>query len=379
MNITMVSDVLGSETNGTTIATMNLYNYLKSIGHKVSFLCADQSKKGQEGYYVVPNLNVGPFNNYVKKNGVNLAKPNKDIIYNAIKDADLVYIMIPLMLGCAATKLAHELNKPIIAGFHMQAQNFSSHFFMQNFSLVNKAVYKYIYKHVYRYLDAVHYPTNFIKHDFESKVKRNTNGYVISNGIHSYVKKRAIAKPQELEDKIIILTTGRYSKEKDQMTLLKAVNHSKYKDKIQLILAGQGPLEKKFKKYSNKLPNYPIFKLFDRHEIIDVLNYSDIYVHPALAELEGIACLEAICVGKLTIVSDSKNSATKNFAATKDCIFKHKNPRDLARVIDYFIEHPEEKAKMEGIYLESASKFDQSKCMEKMGEMVNTIVLNHNK
>lgn len=379
MNITIVSDVLGAETNGTTIATMNLYNYLKKVGHNVSFLCADQSKIGQDGYYVVPNLNVGPFNGYVKRNGVVLAKPDKKIINDAIKDADLVYIMIPLALGSAATKMAHEMNKPIIAGFHMQAQNLSSHFFMQNVKAFNKLVYKHIYKKVYQYLDGIHYPTEFIKHDFESKIKKNTPGYVISNGIHAYVQKREVCKPIEYQDKIVILSTGRYSKEKDQITLVKALHYSKYKDKIQLILAGQGPLENKLRKAAKGLPNEPLFKLFDRKEIIDVLNYSDIYVHPATAELEGIACLEAICVGKLTIVSDSEDSATKGFAADPKCIFKKHDYKDLASKIDYFIEHPEEKKRMEDIYLSNAGKYDQAKCMDKMGAMVDAIVQSHNK
>ncbi|MGM9971800.1 MAG: glycosyltransferase [Anaeroplasmataceae bacterium] len=379
MNITIVSDVLGEENNGTTIVTLNLYNYLKKQGNNVSFLCADQAKIGQEGYFVVPNLNVGPFNGYVKKNGVTLAKVDKDVVYEAIKDADLVYIMIPLSLGAAAAKMAYEMDKPLIAGFHMQAQNLSSHIFMQNVKAVNKFIYKYIYKHVFRYLDAIHYPTEFIKNDFESNIKRKTNGYVISNGIHSYVKKMDIPKPLELEDKIVVLSTGRYAKEKDQITLIKAMKYSKHKDKIELILAGKGPMEKKYRKTAKKVGINPIFKFYDRHEIIEVLNYCDIYVHPAVAELEGIACLEAMCIGKLTIVSDSKNSATKNFAAGPNCIFKHRKPKDLARVIDYYIDNPEEKREMEEIYLSQAGKYDQEKCMEKMGEMVLEVVKNHKK
>lgn len=378
MNITIVSDVLAEETNGTTIVTMNLYNYLKSIGHNVSFLCAYQEKKGLDGYYVVPNLNVGPFNGYVKKNGVNLAKADKSIIYEAIKDADLVYVMIPLHLGIKTVKMAHKLNKPIIAGFHMQAENFSSHFFMQKSKMFNKIVYKYIYKHMFKYTDAIHYPTEFIRNEFESSIKKSTNGYVISNGIHSYVKKRDIEKPSELKDKIVITTTGRYSKEKDQITLLKAIKYSKYKDDIQLILAGEGPLEKKYRKISKKFKNKPIFKLFKRNEIIDVLNYSDLYVHPAVAELEGIACLEAMCIGKMTIVSDSKKSAPRLFAASKECIFKARNPKDCARLIDYYIENKEDTMRLSEIYLNRANSYNQDECMKKMGEMIDNVVSNHN-
>lgn len=378
MKITIVSDVLGEENNGTTLVTMNLYRYLKAYGHEVCFLCADESKKGIDGYYVVPNLNLGPFNSYVKKNGVSLAKPKKDIIELAVKDADLVYIMIPLALGAATAKIAYEMNKPIIGGFHMQAENFSSHVHMQNINWFNKAVYKFIYKHMFKYLDAIHYPTQFIRDTFEHNIKRETNGYVISNGVNNYIKKIDAKKPDEYRDKIVILSSGRYSREKDQITLIKAIYKSKYKDQIQLILAGKGPLQKKYEKAGRKLKNKPLLKFYSRDEIINVLNYADLYVHPAIMELEGIACTEAISIGKLVIVCDSKKSATKNFAVSPDLIFKDRKPSDLASKIDYIIENPKLKSKYESMYMAEAINFNQDKCMESMINMIEEVYKKHN-
>lgn len=377
MRITIVSDVFGEENNGTNVATMNLYRHLISKGNKVSVLCAMQSKKGQEGFYVVPNLNVGPFNNYVKKVGVSLAKPQKDVVIEAFKDAEVVYIMIPLLLGIMSAKVAYEMNKPIIVGFHMQAENFSSHFHLQNVEFFNKKVYKFIYKHVYKYASAIHYPTEFIKNIFEKNINKITPGYIISNGINSFVQKKIVSKPKELEDKIVILSSGRYSREKDQITLLKAIRLSKYNDKIQVILAGAGPLEKKYRRYGKKLANEPILKFFTRSEMVDVLNYADFYIHTAVMELEGIACLEAISIGKMTLVSDSKKSATSEFAASPECIFKHRNPHDLAGKIDYFIEHKDEVLKLEEIYLSKASNYEEDKCMEKMNIMIEEVYKKH--
>ena len=170
------------------------------------------------------------------------------------------------------------------------------------------------------------------------------------------------------------MTTGRYSREKSQDTLIKAIKYSKYKSKIQLILGGQGTKEKYYRRLAKNLPIPPIFKFFSRTEIIDVLNYADIYAHPAEVELEGIACLEAIACGKLTIVSNSKLSATKEFAIDEKCIFKNRNPKSLAKVIDYWIEHPEEKAEYEQKYLESANVFNQEECMKKMEKMLFEVI-----
>lgn len=371
MTITVVCDVLGEENNGTTIAAMNLIRFLKSYGHTIRILCADQNKLGQENFYVVPNLNLGKLlNAYVAKVGVSLAKADEEIVKASLLETDHVHIMLPFGLGMKASKMAHEMGLPVTAGFHMQAENFTSYVKLNKLKFLNKVVYKFIYNHVYKYVDAIHYPTNFIKNIFEKAIKKQTNSYVISNGVHSYVKQRTVDKPDVFKDKIVILTTGRYSREKSQDTLIKAIKYSKHKDKIQLILGGQGVKEKYYKKLAKNLPIAPIFKFYSRTEIIDVLNYADIYVHPAEAELEGISCLESICCGKLTIVSNSKLSATKEFAIDEKCVFKNRNPKHLAKIIDYWIEHPEERKVYEQKYLNSANVYNQDECMKKMEQMI---------
>ena len=88
MKIAIVSDVLGEENNGTTIAAMNLINWLKSKGHDVRVICPDPEKATIPGYYIVKTLNVGPFNGYVAKNGVSISRPDKKVIEKALKDID---------------------------------------------------------------------------------------------------------------------------------------------------------------------------------------------------------------------------------------------------------------------------------------------------
>lgn len=371
MIITVVCDVLGEENNGTTIAAMNLIRYMRSQGDTVRILCADQNRIHDKDVYVVPNLDFGRLlDAYVSKVGVTLAKPDEEIIYKALAGADAVHIMMPLLLGMAAAKTAVEMNIPITAGFHMQAENFTSYIKLNKVKKANKRVYKYIYQHVYKYAVGIHYPTEFIKNEFEKNIKQSTPGFVVSNGVNSYFKKIDVKKPDALQNKIVILTTGRYAREKSQDTLIKAIKYSKHKDKIQLILAGQGIKEVYYKIISKDLPIAPVFKLCSREEILNVINYADLYVHTAEIELEGISCLEAISCGKLTIVSDSKLSATKDFAVDDKCVFKNRSPKSLAKVIDYWIEHPVEKAECENKYLMSASVFEQNECMRKTRECI---------
>lgn len=369
MKIAVVCDVLGSENNGTTVAAMNLIRYLIAQGHDVRVICADQDRKGAEGFYVAPTRNFGIFNGYVQKVGVTLAKKDYKLIERALDGVDYVHCMLPFALGKLAAKYCQSHNIPVSAGFHMQAQNLTAYLKVDKLKFLNNLIYRRIYHTFYRHVDGIHYPTEFIKDEFERGIKRKTNGYVISNGVNEEMIRRDVKKPPEYDGQIVILTTGRYAREKAQDVLIKAVAKCRNSQKIRLILAGHGVKEREFKKLAKKLPVKPVFKFFTRQEICDVLNYCDIYVHPAEVELEGIACLEALALGKFTIVSDSPDSATRSFAADESCTFKNRKPKDLARVLDYWIDHPGEREIYRKKYAEMAETLRQGKCMAKMEEM----------
>lgn len=374
MVITVVSDVLGAENNGTTIAAMNLIRVLRAAGHTVRVLCADRCRRGEKDFYIVPNLNLGPLNAYVKSAGVTLAKPDRRVIAAAISGADVVHIMIPLALGHAAVKAAKKQGVPVTAGFHMQAENFTSYIYMNHFRLANWLAYKLMYYRFFRYVDCIHYPTQFIRDIFEREIGRKTVGRVISNGVHDYVARRDAERPPAWEGKIAVVCTGRYSHEKSQETLLKAAALSRYRDDLLLILAGQGPLEKRLRRIGSKLPNPPVMRLFGREEIVDLLNACDLYVHTAEMELEGIACLEAIVCGKVTIVSDSKLSATHAFALDETCVFRNRDAADLARVLDGWIDairsDPARVREYEERYAQAAKVYRLDACMEEMERML---------
>ena len=116
MTITVVCDIFGEENNGTLVATMNLIRFLQAQGHTVRILCADQSKKGEQNYFVVSNQSFGkPLNAVVRRVGVTLAKPDYSVIEQALQGADHVHIMFPLGLGCAAIKVARKMNLSVTA------------------------------------------------------------------------------------------------------------------------------------------------------------------------------------------------------------------------------------------------------------------------
>ena len=114
----------------------------------------------------------------------------------------------------------------------------------------------------------------------------------------------------------------------------------------------------------------PIMEFYSRSELVDVINYSDLYVHPAEIEIEAIACLEAIACGKVPVIADSPRSATRYFARTPENLFKMNDPASLAERIDYWIEHPEEREECSRQYLGYAQAFAFDQCMDQMEEML---------
>ena len=77
MIVTIICDIPLSRNNGTAVAAGNLINALKERGHEVRVVCPDENLWGKEGYFITQKRNFGPFNKYVAKNGVTLAKPDK--------------------------------------------------------------------------------------------------------------------------------------------------------------------------------------------------------------------------------------------------------------------------------------------------------------
>ena len=252
---------------------------------------------------------------------------------------------------------------------HAMAENFTSHIFMENCAPVNRLTY-HVFSKTYKMVDAIHYPTQFLR-DLYEKMYGPTNGYVISNGVNAVFRPQNVEKPAEYAGKFIIVATGRYSKEKNQAVLIRAVNRSKYRDRIQLVLAGSGPKEKALKKLSKSLPVPPRFGFFPHGDMVKLLNYADLYVHSAAMEAEGISCLEAISCGLVPIISDSPRCATQAYALTDRSKFRFDSPADLAVKIDWWLDNPEERAAWSRKYAENAAgQFDQEKCMDAMERML---------
>ncbi len=370
MILAVICDVLGKENNGTTIAAMNLIRSMRAKGHTVRVVCPDSNRNGEEGYYVVHPIDFGPLNGYVSRNGVRIAQADEDMLRLALHGVDAVHIMTPFFLSSLAARIAFELGIPITAGFHCQAENFTNHIFLMNAHWMNHLMYKVFYRSLYRYAGCIHYPSQFICDVFEQEIGHATPHCVISNGVNKAFVRRSVQMPSELEDKFLVVFTGRLSREKCHKVLIDAIAKSRHADKIQLVCAGDGPLRKELIEYSERLPIRPIFRFFSREEMVRLLNCAHLYVHPAEIEIEAIACLEAISCGVVPVICNSLRSATRYFAKSDMNLFRCNDSSDLAVRIDWWLDHPEERCKCSQSYINYARQFDFDCCMDAMESMI---------
>ena len=100
---------------------------MKAKGHEVRVVCSDEFRRGEPGFYIVPEINFGPFNHYVHKNGVGPAKADDSVVREALKGADICHFNFCGSLSAHSVDIAHEMGIPCTASLHTQAENFTNH------------------------------------------------------------------------------------------------------------------------------------------------------------------------------------------------------------------------------------------------------------
>jgi 1,2-diacylglycerol 3-alpha-glucosyltransferase len=133
---------------------------------------------------------------------------------------------------------------------------------------------------------------------------------------------------------------GRFSPEKRQDVLIRAVRRSRHAARIQLHFAGHGPREKRLRRMASTLANPAQFGYYSQAELIELIRSCDLYVHASDVEIEGVSCMEAFSCGLVPVISDSRRSATGKFALGPRNLFRSGDPSSLAERIDGWIDDP---------------------------------------
>ncbi len=348
MKLLIVIDDYFNKSNGMCISTQRFVREYKKMGHDVCVLSI-----GEKADFPVPELKIYlPFiHGLIAKQGFHFAKPIKKTLIKAVTWADIVQIETPFPISWQAAKLAKKQGKPVIGTFHIYPQNITASVPILNNRFGNWCFMLFFREKSFKKCNALQVPTIKVakwlqQHKFRQRL------FVVSNGISS----KFINNPHK--DKVgrpfTILCIGRFSHEKQQITLFKAMQLARHSSEIKLIFAGQGPLKKEYEKLARKLPNKPIMKFYTPVQLRQIMSQSDLVVHCADVEIEGMACMEAFASGCVPIIADNPLSSTVNYALSENSRFPAGNSQILAQRIDYWFEHPQELNKMRQKYREYA-------------------------
>lgn len=365
MKILFVMDHDGAN-NGVIVSARRYAQVLRQRGHDVRFLCTGDPGPGG---WALEQFHLPVFDRLITAQGMIFAKADPAVLTQAVSWADAVHFLMPFTLSIRGAAIAKKLKKPMTAAFHVQPQNISYSIHMGTLAPVNALIYWYFRVAFFRRFTHIHCPSGFIadelrRHHYKAKL------HVISNGVESGYTYRKLPKPPEWEGKFVILSVGRLSREKRQDVLIDAIALSRHRDSIRLELAGQGPTEAFLRRRAGKLPGGVHIAFYDREALRDLIARCDLYVHPADAEIEAMSCMEAFAGGLVPVIADSPKSATPQFALDARSLFPAGDPKALSQRIDWWIEHPEERAEMERRYSAHAREYALEDCVARFETML---------
>jgi glycosyltransferase involved in cell wall biosynthesis len=386
MKILFVIDSFYTTNNGTSISAQHYAGELRRRGHEVKALCWDSPKNNASENLTDGNFNTAKFHMPVfqplmDKHDFSFAQNDKEKVHTACDWADVVHIFVPFGISWEAIHYCNRIGKPVTAAFHIQPENMTSSVSMGKVEWFNELFYRTWRRDIYNHVRHVHVPSRFMgsmiaERGYTAKI------HPISNGIQDAFmeageRKKALGghKPEVKPFKIMMI--GRLSQEKRQDVIIDAVKYSKYADRIQLVFAGRGPEYDKYVELGKNLKYQPQFIYVGRDELIENLLETDLYVHASDMESEAISCIEAFATGLVPVIANSRVSATPQFAIDGRSLFTPGDPEDLARAIDYWLDHPKERRSMEEQYRLEGRKYSLTSSVEQFEEMLNEEVQEH--
>lgn len=375
IKIVYVVDSYGEFSNGTTMTAKRSKEKLEALGHEV--VIVSTSSQTDPGFYQLKKRHIPIVTYFADKQKMFFAKPDKTVFKKAFKDADVVHLFMPFKASKVARKVAKAMNIPVTAAFHTQPEHISYGMGLGRFGRpIAWLMYQWFNFRFFKKVKHIHCPTKFISDEIKRQNYKNIT-HVITNGVgdHFFTNPKRVFKKTSYQ----ILSIGRYSSEKRQATLLKAVARSKYKDNIEIILAGHGPTKEKLQKLSQKLNLKTTFNFYSTADLIETIKSADLYVHTAEAEIEGISALEAISSGLVPIVADARTSATKQFTLDDRSLFKVRDDKALQKKIDYWLDHPEEREKASKAYQTYMKNYNIDHAISLLEEMFKEAILDFQK
>ena len=218
---------------------------------------------------------------------------------------------------------------------------------------VKKKIIKFLVKQIYYKADLITANCKELSVDLSQLIKKKVK--TIYNPCFFKIffpNKRVLNKK-----KINILNVARFEPQKDQITLLRAINSSKYKSRINLNLVGFGTREKFLTDFIKKNNiNCKIYK--NSTKLSSFYRNNDLFILTSLYEGLPTVLIEAAshCI---PIISSKFKSGSKEILRDGRCghLFEIQDYLSLSKIIDKFVKDPKPFYKKEKLCRQNLIKF----------------------
>ena len=374
MKILYVLNSAFAKGNGLSNSCRRTVKYLREAGEDVRILSED-GYEGEHPDYILKEQRIPGFQRLIRKQGYSFAKPDNKVIREAVRWADVIHLEEPFLLQIRVCRIAKQEHKPLVATYHLHPENIFSSIHLGNERFLNRMTMLLWRNLVFNKCAIIQCPTENVRARLE-RWRFKPELRMISNGM--------LPGPEQVPGRVIsnddpeiytVITTGRYSVEKDQGTLLSAMRYSKYADRIRLIFAGRGPTEKSLRKKAAQLQKEgilkipPTFGFYRLEELEAIYAKADLYIHCATVEVEGLSCMEAIRTGLVPVIAEGKITATSQFALSPESVYPQKDAKKLAERIDFWLSDDARREQEAARYVGAGEQYAMEKSIVLLRQM----------
>lgn len=397
LKLLFVINNLYTRGNGLSASARRTITLLRERGHDVRVLSSGTVEQAQACNFTAPEFTL-PARHFlladaiISAQGYAFAKPKRKVIKQAVAWADVVHLEEPFGLQARTVHVAKRVGTPVLATYHIHPENITATIHLDGVWPLNAFLLASWRRRIYALVQVVQCPSDSVRQrlqrwGLEDKLVTISNGVGLAPSKPEVSAKTECSEPSgrqvetkqtpgeaqpEGEQIYRLLVVGRFSREKDQATVLKAMRHSRYASQIQLVFAGRGPTEKSLRRAASRLvhdgvlKHAPSFDFFDAAGLDAQAEQADLYIHAAFIEVEGLSCLEVLRHGVVPVIAHSPLTATSQFALDAHSRFKARDPKALARAIDYWFSDNERRQTEAQKYLNIGAHYDINDCVSRL-------------
>lgn len=397
LKLLFVINNLYTRGNGLSASARRTITLLRERGHDVRVLSSGTTEQAQACNFTAPEFTLPAMrfplaDAIISAQGYAFAKPKRKVIKQAVAWADVVHLEEPFGLQARTAHAAKRAGKPALATYHIHPENITATIHLDGLWPLNALLLASWRRRIYALARVVQCPSDSV-HQRLQRWGMGDKLVTISNGVGLAPSKPAAGTKTEYcapggrqvetkqtpgeaqpegEQVYRLLVVGRFSREKDQATILKAMRHSRYASQIQLVFAGRGPTEKSLRRAASRLvrdgvlKHAPSFNFFDAAGLDAQAEQADLYIHAAFIEVEGLSCLEVLRHGVVPVIAHSPLTATSQFALDAHSRFKARDPKALARAIDYWLSDNDRRQTEAQKYLNIGAHYDINDCVSRL-------------